>query len=103
MDDLVDNVVLYVPKPVWMHGYAFPFVIFYGISLYIWIGFYGFLEFFEIGCILVSVVGLLQVLTVLFCIWFVGIRCFLNCKRVSRLIKTQFSENSCLIFVSFFF
>lgn len=83
VDELVQSVTLYNSSPLLFHGYVGPFVILYCIWLYVWTFNYGVSEYFEAGMIAVAVIGILQILTCLFCHWSVHIRCWLSCKKVS--------------------
>lgn len=86
VDDLVLSVTLYNSSPLLFHGYVGPFVILYSIWFYVWAFTYGVSEYFEAGMIVVACIGILQILTCLFCHWSVHIRCLLSCRRVSILI-----------------
>lgn len=83
LDDLVHSVGLYVPRPLILHGYIFPFLILYGIWGWAWVAVYGWEEYFEAGLIALAGVGCLQILTCLFCHWSVHVRCLFTCRRVS--------------------
>lgn len=78
VDQLVQSITTYTIKPVWAHIYAGPFVAFYLFWIYIWYSVYGFMEYWELGCIVMAIIGILQVLTVLFCYWFVSVNCLLT-------------------------
>ncbi|XP_037794888.1 manganese-transporting ATPase 13A1-like [Penaeus monodon] len=81
LDDLVHSVGLYVPRPLILHGYIFPFLILYGIWGWAWVAVYGWEEYFEAGLIALAGVGCLQILTCLFCHWSVHVRCLFTCRR----------------------
>lgn len=83
VDDLVYSVTLYRSRRLLFHGYVGPFVIFYLIWFYIWSTRYGVSEYFEAGMIALAIIGIVQVLTCLFCHWSVHIRCLLSCNKVS--------------------
>lgn len=83
VDDLIREIVPYNPKPIWLHLYVWPFVILYGCCISTWTIGFGINEYFEAGCIAMAAVGVLQVLAVLFCQWFVGVRCWMTCTKVS--------------------
>lgn len=83
VDDLVQSVTLYNSSPLLFHGYVGPFVVLYSIWFYVWAFTYGVSEYFEAGMIVVACIGILQILTCLFCHWSVHIRCLLSCRRVS--------------------
>ncbi|GBL77976.1 Manganese-transporting ATPase 13A1 [Araneus ventricosus] len=77
VDDLVKNVTLYRSRRLLFCGHVGPFFIFYLIWLYIWAFRYGVSEYFEAGMIAVAIIGIIQVLTCLFCLWSVHVRCLL--------------------------
>lgn len=97
VDDLVSNVTLYRQRRLFFHAYAGPFLIFYLICGYTWITQYGYTEFFEAGCIAMVLIGILQVLTCLFCLWSVHVKCYLTYNRVSYIFNS-FLEMYCVIF-----
>uniref|UniRef100_A0A5S6PZ97 Cation-transporting ATPase n=1 Tax=Trichuris muris TaxID=70415 RepID=A0A5S6PZ97_TRIMR len=82
IDELVDRVTLYNQKPIWLHGYFAPFLLAYIITFYLWLFRYGFYAYFEGFCIILAILGVLQTVAVLLCIWFISIRCFLTCSKV---------------------
>ncbi|XP_063612958.1 endoplasmic reticulum transmembrane helix translocase-like [Penaeus indicus] len=81
LDDLVHSVGLYVPRPLVLHGYIFPFLVLYGVWGWAWVGVYGWEEYFEAGLLALAGVGCLQILTCLFCHWSVHVRCLFTCRR----------------------
>ena len=74
-------------RPVVFHGYVAPFIFIYAAWLYVWVAIYGIEEYFEGGLIALAIIGLIQVLTSLFCLWSIGIRCALTCATVSKFIS----------------
>ncbi|XP_076043398.1 endoplasmic reticulum transmembrane helix translocase [Oratosquilla oratoria] len=92
IDDLVDNVGLYEPRPLIFHGYIFPFVGLYTAWLYTWLVVYGYNEYYEAGFIALAVIGCLQVLTCLFCHWSVHVRCLLTCKKENDPLKAKVAK-----------
>lgn len=83
IDDLVQSVSLHVPRRLLFHGYILPFLIIYGVWVYYWLFVFGTEEHFEAGLIVLAVIGLLQILSCLFCHWSVHVQCFLTCRSVS--------------------
>ncbi len=83
--DEIRHISLYNPRPVVFHGYIAPFMFLYGCWLYVWAQVYGVEDYFEAGLIGFAIIGLLQILSCLFCAWFVEVKCFLTCSKV-RLI-----------------
>lgn len=79
----IDSIDLYREKPMVLHGYLWPFIALYSIWFSYWFGTLGATEYFELGLIGVAVIAVLQILTVLFCYWFVSIRCLLMFRKVT--------------------
>ena len=84
LNEEIDRLAFYNLRPVIFHGYVFPFVFIYSAWLYTWTVIYGIDDYFEAGCIAFAVIGLLQILTALFCLWSVHVRCALTCGKVSE-------------------
>lgn len=82
----VQSVCYYSPSPKLLHGYVGPFIILYILEVYVWLSLYGFVEYFEAGCIVIATTGIFQVVTCLFCVWSVHVRCLLTCKKVGILL-----------------
>ncbi|KAL4107361.1 hypothetical protein QTP88_017720 [Uroleucon formosanum] len=80
IDNLIDSVSLYVPRPVAFHGAIFPFVVLY----ILWSSACYFtddlLDFFFAG---IFAIGIAQILCSLSCYWSVSFRCLLSCRRVT--------------------
>ncbi|KAI6221259.1 Cation-transporting ATPase [Aphelenchoides besseyi] len=83
VDTLVDSISTYRRRSPLTFGYGGPFAILYGLWFYYWTVELGVDEWWELGCIVTSAIGLLQVLTVLFCYWFVEVNCVFTCSRVA--------------------
>uniref|UniRef100_A0A183TMN9 Cation-transporting ATPase 13A1 n=1 Tax=Schistocephalus solidus TaxID=70667 RepID=A0A183TMN9_SCHSO len=79
----IDSVDLYKEKHILLHGYVCPFIIFYASWFGYWFGTLGAGEYFELGVIVTAIIASMQVLTALFCFWFVSVRCLLMYRRVS--------------------
>ncbi|VDN23611.1 unnamed protein product [Gongylonema pulchrum] len=62
VDHLVDSYVPYVARPIIAHAYAGPFAVLYAVWIYLWFAVYGVNEYWELGCIGLAAIGLLQVL-----------------------------------------
>ncbi|CDW52618.1 cation transporting ATPase 13A1 [Trichuris trichiura] len=82
IDELVERIRLYNQKQVWLHGYFAPFLLAYVVTFYLWLFRYGFYAYFEEFCMILALLGVLQTIAVLLCIWFISIRCFLTCSQV---------------------
>ncbi|KAI1700167.1 e1-E2 ATPase domain-containing protein [Ditylenchus destructor] len=87
VDSLVESIDTYQRRPPAAHIYAGPFIVVHSIWFFYWNYYLGVQDYWEIGCIITGVLAILQVLTVLFCYWFVGVNCWLNCTRVMDPIK----------------
>lgn len=82
LNEEIEYVKLYRIRPVLLHFYLAPFIPIYMIWLYFWTVVYGVTDYFEAGLIALAVVGLLQILSCLFCHWSVHVRCFFTCSTV---------------------
>ncbi|VDM49613.1 unnamed protein product [Toxocara canis] len=95
VDQLVHSITPYTTKPIIAHAYVGPFILLYGTWLYLWCGLYGVNDYWELGCIVMAGIGLLQVntplpvLTVLFCHWFVAIHCLFTCSYYGDVFKER--------------
>lgn len=81
IDDLVDYVTLHKVNPIAFRGIVWPFVLLYLFCL-------SFIyqtsdENYELGFIILAIIGCGHILTVLCCYWSVHIAAFLNCRKVS--------------------
>ena len=81
-DEIVD-ISLYNLRPIYLHGYVAPFILIYAAWLYVWTVVFGVDEYYEAGFIALAIVGILQILTCLFCHWFVSVRCLMTCNTCS--------------------
>uniref|UniRef100_A0A1I8AK79 Cation-transporting ATPase n=1 Tax=Steinernema glaseri TaxID=37863 RepID=A0A1I8AK79_9BILA len=90
-DSLVEAVVTYQLRPIWAHAYCGPYFILYGIWFYLWTSM-GMEENWELGCIVMAGIGVLQVLTVLFCHWFVWIRSLFTCSYIPDATKATLAR-----------
>src|SRR5688572_3698721 len=89
IDELVQSVSCYNPRPLALHGYIGPFVSIYVLLVYSWFSTFSGLEFQESWFIAVAVVVVLQVLSYLSCVWSVHINCFLAYSKVSLIRITS--------------
>ncbi|XP_050396318.1 endoplasmic reticulum transmembrane helix translocase [Patella vulgata] len=76
-------------RPVIFHGYVAPFILIYSAWLYTWTFAYGVDDYFEGGLIAFAIIALFQVLTSLFCLWSIDVRCALTCSKVSDPFKAS--------------
>ncbi|XP_071154994.1 endoplasmic reticulum transmembrane helix translocase-like [Mytilus edulis] len=84
INDEIQSISCHNIRPLFLHGYIGPFVILYAIWLYSWIFIYGLESYFEAGLIVLAIIGLLQILVSLFCVWSVDVRCSLTCSKVKH-------------------
>lgn len=82
LSDDVQYISLHKPLPLILHGYVLPFLLVYAALFLVWIGVYGFLEYYEAFLIGFAVVAGLDIITCLFCVWSVHVRCALTCRKV---------------------
>ncbi|CAG9533011.1 unnamed protein product [Cercopithifilaria johnstoni] len=87
IDQLIESYVPYTVKPIIAHAYVGPFIFLYVGWAYLWFSIYGVNECWELGCIIMAAIGILQILTVLFCNWFVSVHCLLTCSYESNVEK----------------
>ena len=80
----VEYISLHKPLPFVLQGYVWPFVLLYAALLGVWIGVYGFLEYTEAFLIGFAIIAGLNVVTCLFGVWSVHVRCALTCSKVKR-------------------
>lgn len=78
----VEYISLHKPLPFVLQGYVWPFVLLYTALLAVWVGVYGFLEYTEAFLIGFAIIGGLNIITCLFGVWSVHVRCALTCTKV---------------------
>lgn len=61
VDQLIDSYAPYTVKPIIAHAYAGPFIFLYVGWTYLWSSVYGINEYWELGCIIMASIGMLQV------------------------------------------
>ena len=83
LNDEIQSVSYYNIRHLVLHGYIAPFICLYLIWFYMLMFVYGVEEYFEASLIALAVIGLLQILVSLFCLWSVDVRCALTCAKVS--------------------
>ncbi|CAH1117439.1 unnamed protein product [Phaedon cochleariae] len=81
LDDLIQSVTLYTRIPSLLHLYCLPFLVIYSAWLYLWLGIYGFYEYYEGGFLGLAAIGCLQILCSLACYWSVHVNCWFSCIR----------------------
>ncbi|XP_013085670.2 endoplasmic reticulum transmembrane helix translocase-like [Biomphalaria glabrata] len=85
----IQRLSYYNIRPLLLHGYVFPFLFVYAAWAYVWAYVYGINDYYEGGLIALAGIGLLQILTSLFCLWSVHVRCALTCSKVADPFKAQ--------------
>lgn len=95
----IHSITLYHLLPTWFHGYILPFVILYVSLASGWIYVFGDLHR-EALFISMAVVGALNVMACLFCVWSVHVRCLLTCRKVSLVMKLNKLKKDSYIFGS---
>jgi len=90
LNEEIQSVTYYNILPLFLHGYIGPFVILYGVWYYCWTFVYGLEDYFEAGLIVLALIGFIQILVSLFCVWSVSVRCFLTCSKVFYFILRYF-------------
>jgi len=80
-DSLVKEIVLLKKKPLFFHGYCAPFLVAYTLAAFLWKQYFG-IDQYEVGIIIGISIAFLQLLTVLFCLWSVDVRCALMYSKV---------------------
>ncbi|XP_043245096.1 endoplasmic reticulum transmembrane helix translocase-like isoform X2 [Amphibalanus amphitrite] len=78
LDDLIQSLSYHNVRPLIFHGYMLPFITLYLVWLYIWLFVQGYEEHFEMGLVGIAVIGFIQILTSLFCLWSVSVRVLLT-------------------------
>ena len=87
ISDEVQHVELFKTSHVLTHAYVAPFLVIYAIFFPTWIIKFGFFENFEIGCIFLAILGVIQVLVCLACLWSVHIQARFTCSKVLLLLS----------------
>ena len=82
LNEDIHRLSFYNLRPVLFHGYVFPFLFIYAGWFYSWTVIYGLDDYYEAGLIVFAGIGLLQILTALFCLWSVHVRCILTGGKV---------------------
>ncbi|XP_027037103.1 manganese-transporting ATPase 13A1-like [Pocillopora damicornis] len=79
LNDELEYVKLYRIRPLLLHFYLAPFIPIYLTWIYFWTMVYGVTDYFEAGLIALAAIGILQILSMLFCHWSVHVRCLFTC------------------------
>ena len=78
----VSYITLCKPLPLVLHAYVWPFVLAYLSLVSVWFSLYGFEESLEVFFLCLAVIAAINIITCLFCVWSVHVRCALTCKKV---------------------
>ncbi|KAH7985294.1 hypothetical protein HPB49_026508 [Dermacentor silvarum] len=89
VDELVQHISLHTRKPFLLDGCVSPFLTLYTAWLYLWTCVYGVSEYYEAGLIALACLGVVHILTCLFCHWSVHVRCLLSCSRVVLYVDSK--------------
>ena len=99
LNDEIQRLSYHNIRPVILHGYVLPFIFIYAVWFYTWTVVYGVNDYFEAGLIAFAIVGLLQILTALFCMWSIDVRCVMTCSKVTSLeIHIILKWNHCVVY-----
>lgn len=82
VDELVQTVTYYNPRPLVLHGYIGPFVSIYALLIYSWLTTFSVSENRDLWFLYVGIAVVFQILAFLFCLWSVHVHCFLAYNRV---------------------
>ncbi|XP_065286450.1 endoplasmic reticulum transmembrane helix translocase isoform X2 [Dermacentor albipictus] len=92
VDELVQYISLHTRKPFLLDGCVSPFLTLYAAWLYLWTCVYGVSEYHEAGLIALACLGVVHILTCLFCHWSVHVRCLLSCSRETNPTKAVLAK-----------
>ncbi|KAK7497039.1 hypothetical protein BaRGS_00011775 [Batillaria attramentaria] len=81
LNDEIQRLSYHNIRPVVLHGYVLPFLFIYAGWFYMWTVVYGVDDYFEAGLIAFAIIGLVQILTALFCLWSIEVRCWMTCSK----------------------
>lgn len=88
LNEEIECIQLYRRRPFWLHYYLAPFLPLYLIWLYTWVTVFGVSEYFEAGMIILAGIGIVQILSGLFCHWSVHVLAFFTCSSVSSFVNS---------------
>ncbi|XP_046376325.1 endoplasmic reticulum transmembrane helix translocase-like [Haliotis rufescens] len=89
LNDEIQSVSYYNIRHVSLHGYVAPFIFIYIAWFYTWANVYGIQDYYEGGLIALAIIGLVQILTALFCLWSIHVRCALTCSKETSPFKAS--------------
>ena len=85
----IKSITPYRFRPFLLHFNIAPFFLSYLIWFIMWIQHFGVEEYPELGLIITALIAILQVVTCLFCYWFVEFRVLMQCNRVKDPEKAE--------------
>lgn len=93
VDELVQSVSYYNPRPLVLHGYIGPFISIYALLIYSWMTKYSLTDSHDIWFLYVGIAVVFQILAFLFCLWSVHVHCFLAYNKVRLVQLYLFTDN----------
>lgn len=84
LNDEIQSIKPYKFRPFLLHLNIFPFFLGYLVWFIVWLNYFGAAEYPELGLIVTACIAILQVVTCLFCYWFVEFRVLMQCSRVDN-------------------
>lgn len=82
---------LYVKRPQLLYGYALPFLLFYVIGLLAWATYFP-TDQYEVAMVIIAAIAFCHILTILFSVWSVDVKCLLTCTRVYHPMNAKFAK-----------
>ena len=89
INDEIESIRPYRFRPLLLHLNIGPFFAAYLVWLGAWVSYLGVDEYPELGLIVTACIAIAQVVTCLFCYWFVEFRVLMQCTRVSDAEKAE--------------
>jgi hypothetical protein len=89
INDEIESIKPYKFRPFLLHLNILPFFLGYLIWFFIWFQYFGVDEYPELGLIITACIAILQVITCLFCYWFVEFRVLMQCNCVDNPEKAE--------------
>jgi cation-transporting ATPase 13A1 len=84
VNDEIESIRPYNFRPFLLHLNILPFFVAYIAWFVAWSHYFGIEEYPELGLIVTACIAILQVVTCLFCYWFVEFRVLMQCRRVDN-------------------
>lgn len=93
----VQQVTYHKVLPLIFHGYVWPFLLTYSLLFCGWMWVYGLQEQLEGLFVFCAVIGALNIITCLFCVWSVNTSCKLTCLTVGGFDEDGYSHRACFL------